>query len=69
MIQVKSLVGDLHKGHLMSDDVIQGHQQIFANNSRLEIATDVAQVSLSSSCQDTSPDSQHDLLGSTCNAK
>ena len=69
MIQVKTLVGGLHKGHVMSDDAMQGHQQIFANNSRLERATDMGQVSLSSSCQDTSPDSQHDLLGLKCDPK
>ena len=34
MIQVQSLVSDLHKSHLGSDDVIQGHHQVFANNSR-----------------------------------
>ena len=39
MIQVQILVGDLHKGHIGSDDVIRSHQQVFANNSRLKIAT------------------------------
>ena len=66
MIQVQILVGDLHKGHLGSDDVIRGHQQVFANNSRLKRATDLGMVSLCSSCQDASPDMQHDLLRSTC---
>ena len=66
MIQVQILVGDLHKGHPVSDGVIRGHQQVFANNSRLKRVTDVGVVSLCSSCQDTSPDMQHDLLGSTC---
>ena len=32
MIQVQILVGDLHKGHLGSDDVIRRHQQDFAHN-------------------------------------
>ena len=36
MIQGKILVGDLHIGHLESDDVIRGRQQVFANNSRLK---------------------------------
>ena len=36
MIQVQILVGDLHKGYLVSDDIIRGHQQVFANNSRLK---------------------------------
>ena len=66
MIQVHILVGDIHEGHLEPDDVTRGHQQVFANNSRLKIVTDVGVVSLRSSCQDTSPDMQHDLLGSTC---
>ena len=69
MIQVQILVSDLHKSHLGSDDVIRGHQQIFANNSRLERATDMGLVSLCSSCQDASPDMQHDLLGLTCDLK
>ena len=69
MINVKILVGDLHKGHLGSDDAIQGHQQIFANNSRLERAIDMGLVSLCSSCQEASPDMQHDLLGSTGDLK
>ena len=30
------MVDDLHKGHLASDDVIRGRQQVFANNSRLK---------------------------------
>ena len=69
MIQATILVGDLHKGRLGLDDVIQGHQEMFSNNSRLERATDMGQVSLCSSCQDASPDMQHDLLGSTCDLK
>ena len=32
MIQGQILVGDLHKGHLWSDNVIGGHQQVFAYN-------------------------------------
>ena len=35
MIQVQIMVGDLHTGHLGSYDVIRGHQQVLANNSRL----------------------------------
>ena len=35
MIQLQILFGDLHKGHPGSDDLIQGHQQVFANKSRL----------------------------------
>ena len=67
IIQVQILVGDLHKGHLGSDDVIQGHQQFFfTNNSRMKKATDTGMISLCSSCQDESPDMQNDLLGSTC---
>ena len=66
MIQLQILVGDLHKGHLGPDDVIRGHQQLFANKSRLKWATDMGVVSLSFSCQDASLDMQHDLLGSTC---
>ena len=34
MIEVQILVGDVQKGHLGSDNVIRGHQHIFANNSR-----------------------------------
>ena len=66
MIQVQISVGDLHKGHLGSDDVIRGHQQVFANNSRLIEATDMGVVSLWSSCPDASTDMQSDLLGSKC---
>ena len=66
MIQVRVLVDDLHKGHLGSDDIIRGHQQIFADNSQMKRATDTGMVSLCSSCQDTSPHMQHDILGSTC---
>ena len=64
MMQVPILVGDLHKGHLGSDDAIRGHQQV--NNSRMKRASDTGMVSLCSCCQDASPDMQHDLLGSTC---
>ena len=66
MIQVQILVGDLHKGHLGSDDVIRGQKQFFANNSGTNRATDTGVFSLCSSCQDASPDMQHDLFGSTC---
>ena len=66
MILVQILVGNLHKGHLGSNDIIQGNQQVFANNSRLKRATDTCMVSLCLSCQDESPDVQHALLGSTC---
>ena len=52
-----------------SYDVIRGHQQVFANNSRLKRAADMAVVSLCSACQDASPDMQHELLGSTCALK
>ena len=65
MIQLQILVSGLLKGHLGSDDVIRGHQQFFANKIRLKRATDVGVVSLSLSCQDASPDMQHDFLGST----
>ena len=65
MIQVQILVGDLHKGHLGSDDVIRGHQEVFVNNLRMNRATDTGMVSFCSSCQDPSLDMQHDLLGST----
>ena len=40
MIQVQILVGDLHIGYLGSDNVILGHQQVFANNLRLKRATE-----------------------------
>ena len=66
MILLQVLVGDLHEGHLGSDDVIRGHQQFFfTNNSRLKIATNMGLVSLCLFCQDASTDTQHDLLGST----
>ena len=61
MMYVQILVGDLYKGHLGSDDAIRGHQQVFANNSRMERATDGGMLSLCSSCQHASPDMQHDL--------
>ena len=66
MIQVNMMVGNLQKGHLGSDDVIRGHQQAFANNSRLKRATDMGVVSLCLSCHDASTDMQQDLHGSTC---
>ena len=69
MIHSQILVGDLHnghKGHLGSDDVIRGYQQVYANNSRLKRATDMGVVSLSSSCQDALTDMQHGPFGSTC---
>ena len=66
MIQVQILVGDPHKGHLGPDDVIRGHQEVFANNSRMKRATDTGMISLCSVCQDASLDMKHDLLGSTC---
>ena len=69
MIHLKMLIGDLHKGHLGADEVIRGHQQIFANKSRLKRATDTGLISLSLSCQDASPDMQHDLLGSACDLR
>ena len=56
MIQVQILVGGLHKCYLGSDDVIRGHQQVFANNSQLKRSTDMGVVSLCSSCQDASID-------------
>ena len=46
--------------------VNRGHQQVFANSSRLKRATDMGVVSLCLSCQDASTDMQHDLLRSTC---
>ena len=66
MIQLQILVGDLHNGHLESDDVIRGNQQFFANKSRSKRATCMGVVSLNSSCRDASPDMQHDLFGSKC---
>ena len=65
MIQVKILVGNLHRGHLGSYDVIRGHQQGFANNSRLKRARDMGLVSLCLYCHDASTDMQYDLRGST----
>ena len=44
MIQVQILVGDLHRGHLGSYDIIRGHQQVLANNSRLKRATGMGVV-------------------------
>ena len=64
MIQVQILVGDLHRDHLGSYDVIRGYQQILANNSRLKRARDVGIASLCLYCQDASIDMQHDLFGS-----
>ena len=74
MIQVPILVGDLHTGHLGSDDVIRGQTQVFANNSQMKRAAGTgmcsachcACVSLCSACQDASPDMQYYLLVSTC---
>ena len=65
MIQVQILVGDLHRGPLGSYDVIRGHQQVLANNSRLKRARDMGVVSLCLYCRDASTDMQHDLFGST----
>ena len=44
MIHIQTLVGDLGKGHLGSDDAIRSHQQVFANNSRLKRATGIVLV-------------------------
>ena len=46
--------------------VNRGHQQIFANNSRLKGATNIGVLSLCLSCQDASTDMQYYLLRSTC---
>ena len=46
--------------------VDRGHQQVFANDSRLNRATDIGVVSLCLSCRDASTDVQHDLPRSTC---
>ena len=77
MIQIQILVSDLQKGHLGSDNIIRGHQRVFANNSLLKRATDwklyahwkvhnettdMGMVSLCSSCQNASHDMQHDLI-------
>ena len=66
MIQVQILVGNLNQGLLGLDDVIRGHQSIFANNSRLKKSYRHRRVSLCSSCQDASTDMRHDLLGPAC---
>ena len=66
MIQVQILVGDLHRGHVRSDDAIWGHIQLFANNSCLKRPTGrgpMGVVSLCLSCQDASTD-QLGLFGS-----
>ena len=64
MIQVQILIGDLHRGHLGSYDVILDHQQALANNSRLKRAGDMGVVSLCLYCHDASIDMQHDLFES-----
>ena len=64
MIQVQILAGDLHRGHLGSYDVIRGHQQVYANNSRLKRARDMGGVPLCLYCHDALTDMQHDLFGS-----
>ena len=46
--------------------VNRGHEQAFANRSRLKSATDMGMVSLYLSCQDASTDMQHDLFTSAC---
>ena len=69
MIHAQILVSDLHKGHLVSDDIIWAYQQIFADNSQLERATGMGLASLCSSYQGALPDMRHDLLGSTCDLK
>ena len=64
MIQVQILIGDLHRGHLGSYDVILDHQQALANNLRLKRAGDMGVVSLFLCCHDASIDMQHDLFES-----
>ena len=44
MIQVQILVGDLHKGHVGSDDVIWGQRQFFPNMPQLERDTDMGVI-------------------------
>ena len=63
MIQVQILDGDLYRGHLGSYDIIRGHQQVWANNSRSKRARDMAMVSLCLYCHVASIAMQHDLLG------
>ena len=46
--------------------VTRGHQQIFANNSRLKRASGMGVVSLCWSCHDACTDIQHDLRCSAC---
>ena len=64
MIQVRISVGGLHRGHLGSYDVIRGHQQVLANNSRLIRARDMGEIYLYLYYHDASVDMQHDLLES-----
>ena len=66
MVQLQILSGDLQKRHL---GLIWCHQQVFADKSRLKRATGMGVVSLSSPCQDASPNMQHDLLGSPCDLR
>ena len=56
MIQVQISVGDIHKVHLGS----VGHQQVFANNSRMKRATDMSVVSLCLSCHEASSEAYLD---------
>ena len=63
MIQVQSLVGDLHRGHLGSYDIIWGHQQVSANNSLLKRGRDMGMVSLCLHWHEASTDMQHTYLG------
>ena len=67
MIQVQILVGDLHNGHLGSDDVIRGHQR--GLSLIIHELKELQTREWCSPCQDASPHMQHDLLGSTitCN--
>ena len=65
MAQVQILVGDLHRSHLGSYDVIRGHHQVLADNSRLKRATDMSVVSLCLYRHDASTDIQLEPNGST----
>ena len=59
------LAGDLHRCHLESTE-FEEFEHVFANNSRLKIATDMDVVSLCLSCRDASTGMPHDLLRAAC---
>ena len=65
MMQVQISVGALHRDRLGSYGLTRGHQQVWANNSRLKRARDIGVVSLCLYFHDESTDMHYDLFGST----